>query len=72
MLHEHSRPHALWVASLMRIMMAVPTFCPRSGYELLKKVSKDERKDLQTLGRYTAEIIKNFLENGEIHIANTI
>ena len=51
--------------------MATPTFTPRVGYELLKKIAKDTNKNLRDLGRYMGEQIKNFLGSGEVYIANS-
>ena len=70
-LSEGSRLHALWVAILLRILLAVPTFCPRSGWEFLKRVNKTTTQNLEQLGRYVGEVMTKLLKEGEVVVADS-
>ena len=70
-LSENSRLHALWVAIILRILLAVPTFCPRSGWEFLRRVNKSTKHNLEQLGRYAGEVMTRLLNEGEVVVAGS-
>merc|ERR1711954_55172 len=61
---NNSRLHALWSGFLIRGLLAIPTFCPRTGWDFLQKAHKTT-KDLEEMGRYTGEIVTKLLKEGE-------